>query len=175
MKKNGCPAVEVDLGQVENAVVDRVLNEMGSEKESVSALRVVPTGSDFKGGDFVLGYISIPAVVNFATKLSDADVLLPRVDMALSRSVLTVATLGAHVLTKGKSFLLGALLGQVPTTLDALAEKAVAHLKQRQMAGRIGTTQDEVSRLRRELEELQGVRSGSGNGAPAMSGVRFQH
>jgi len=104
-------------------------------------------------------------------------VILPQADMALARGIATIATLAGTIISGGKSFLLGAFLGQFPTTIDALSDMAVAAIASGRAAtnpapavsglvhGLGASPEDELKKLRQDLQKL-------GENGGEMSGSR---
>jgi hypothetical protein len=107
--------------------------------------------------------VTIPLVVNIATKMMQVGLFLPQADMAVSRGVAAGLTLVGTLLSGGKSFLLGALLGQVPTTIDSLGDIAItAFMKAKGIAPAaplkgLGAAEDEILKLREDLQKLTGL------------------
>lgn len=134
-------------------------------------MRLTPPSGSFDGTKFLIGYISLPTVINFGAKLADAGVLFPQVDAIYTRGGAVIVTLAAHLLTGGKSFLLGSLLGQLPMVMDDLANVAVTAIKRRQIAPQlpqaavkgIGDVDQQVLELRDQLNRVQ-MRGTPGNG-----------
>lgn len=137
-------------------------------------IRLIPPSGQFKGGQFALGLLVLPSVINLASRLSENDILIPKANRAAVLGGTAVVTLGAHLLTGGKSFLLGALVGQIPNALDALATEAIASAKgpaaiapaPSEISGVLGQTteEEELAVLREELESLSGSPRRNGNG-----------
>lgn len=176
MTKPACPPVKLDVREIVRSAKDEVLAELEqadhgrvAEAEGYTArvsglgkLQLVPSAAEFSGVDFILGYSLIPPVVNLASKLSDEGILLPKIEKTLFRGVATGVTLIVQLAT-GKSFLLGSLIGQIPTTMDALADVAVDAIKAGQapkaapsapaeQKGIGQTPEEEIEKLRRDLE-----------------------
>lgn len=179
-----CPEVEIDMTKVIKQVKYELLSEADAAPKadvhmlSMSNMRLTPPSGSFDGTKFLIGYISIPTVINFGAKLADAGVLFPQVDAVYVRGASLVATLGIHVLTGGRSFLLGSVLGQLPMVMDDLANLAVTLIKRQQVAPSappaaaikgLGETDAQVLKLRDQLNRIQM------NGAPSshrsMAGV----
>lgn len=119
----GCPPVTVNIDKIVEAVKQSIVESKPEVVEgSVHALKLVP--SSIKPQNFIFGYVTVPTVVNFATKLMHFGVPF-KIDMGLSRGLALGATLGGTILAGGDSFLLGALLGQFPSVMDTLANVAV--------------------------------------------------
>jgi hypothetical protein len=186
--KNTCPPVTVNVDAIVKAVKESMVGEIPAVEAEVHSARVkglgfikglMPSASQFDGTSFVLGYSLIPPVVNFASKLADEGVIFPKVDKTLFRGVATGVTLIAQLLTC-KSFLLGSLIGQIPTTLDSLADLAVGAVKTAKGLKGLGATPDEeLQKLRMDLERLSAVDgagipediSGLGEDDDEMAGV----
>jgi hypothetical protein len=176
----GCPPVEIELGEVVQAVRKEIFPK-GHEvvKESVNVAAIQGLGKislvepRIDPSNFVLGYVTLPSVINFATKLMQVGIVFPQVDLALSRSLATGATLVGTLISGGKSFLLGAFLGQFPSTLDALADVAIAAIAKGRMKPApgappastssmvtsltgLGAEEAELRKLRADLERLSG-------------------
>lgn len=165
--KNGSEAVEADV----HSVGIRGLGKIALVEDQI------------KPEQFVLGYVTIPTIVNFATKLMQVGLFLPQADMAVSRGAAAGATLIATLISGGKSFLLGAFLGQFPSTLDAIADVAITAIAKGQgkvystpagasMKG-LGAAEDEILKLREDLQKLSGL--GTEEQYPEMKGVRFHY
>ena len=159
-----CPAVRVNMDAVVEEVKSQILGERKTGLVEGGVHRITGLGrialieSNPNPQSFVIGFVTLPSVINFATKLMDKGVLLPKVPAAISRTVATGLTLGGTLLSGGKSFLLGALLGQLPTTLDTLAEEAVAMIQKGQMKGLGATSEErELDMLRQSLEKMSGI------------------
>lgn len=175
-----CPPVTVNVDAVVEAAKKLVLAECPAlaKRESEEHVNFIGLGPvrlaepQIKPTMFITGFVAVPAVVNFATKLMQVGVIpmLPQVDLAVSRSIASGVTLAACLLSGGKSFALGALLGQIPSTLDAIADVAVAAVvKMRAGAGAplpqapstpgvsgLGSEADELRKLQHDLQRLQG-------------------
>lgn len=175
-----CPPVTLNIDAVVDAVKEKIMkdNPQLSPGPAVNSVGVKGLGRiglvepEVKADQFILGFVTLPSVVNFATKLMQVGVLLPQADLALTRGGAALATLVATFLTGGKSFLLGAFLGQFPSTLDAIADFGVAALaKNRGVAVNpnvdlhgIGASPDEeLKKLRQDLQKLQGSDEMSGS------------
>jgi hypothetical protein len=135
-------------------------------------------------GNFVLGFVTIPSVVNLATKLAQVGIIFPKIDLALSRGIFAGVTLIGTLLSGGKSFLLGAFLGQFPSTIDAIADMAVTAIASGKgiavnpnadLHGLGATPEEELLKLRNDLRKLQGVGSRAEMGGVDRGGVRFIH
>lgn len=174
MSKKGCPAcpeVEVDMSKVVAQVKREILSEAAepapTAEVNVMSFRLMPSSSDFSGNKFLLGYVTLPTVINLGAKLADAGVLFPQIDAVYVRGGAVLATAVTHVLTGGKSFLLGSLLGQLPMVMDDIANFAVEKIKSRQIVAPevpaaaapavkgIGNVDAEVLKLRDELNRIQ--------------------
>lgn len=178
MSKKGCPPVEVNLDAVVEAVKKDLLGEQPEVVEevqmrSLAGIRFLP--SSFNGNEFALGFISVPSIVTFGSKLADAGVLLPHVAQSTSRAIALGLTIAAHLGLGARSFTLGAVMGQVPTALDSMADMLVDWLSTKTGAAPApapaGIGDDsELLKLRQDLEQLsmEGVEAGS-----SMNGVRF--
>lgn len=176
----GCPPVTLNVDAIVDAAKQAVLKECPSigrgetavesvnRVSSLGAVRLVEDKVDPM--NFVLGFVTIPSAVNFATKLMQVGVILPQVDMAISRGTATGLTLVATLLSGGKSFLLGSLLGQFPSTLDALADVAISAIVSakgktyvppagQSVKGLGQTPEEELQKLRKDLERLSGLGS----------------
>ncbi len=175
-----CPPVTVNVDAVVEAAKREVLKSCpslakGDSDEHVNFIGLGPirlAEPQIKPTKFIAGYVTIPATVNFVTKLMQVGVIpmVPQVDLGVSRGIATGLTLGVTLLTGGHSFALGALLGQIPSTLDALADIAVAAVvKMRAGAGAplpqapatpgvsgLGSEADELRKLQADLQRLQG-------------------
>lgn len=182
-----CPPVTVNLDEVVDTVKAKIMSEhpeLAAKKvdanvhsvgiRGLGEIRLVEPNVD--PSQFVIGFVSIPSVVNMATKLMQVGVIFPKVDLALSRGIFAGVTLAGTLISGGKSFLLGAFLGQVPSTIDALADIAVAAITKAKAGsaavqgidlGGLGATQEEeLLKLRSDLMQLQGTGGGE------MHGVR---
>lgn len=120
------------------------------------------TPAKFDGVGFGVGFVAIPSVVNFISRLNERGALLDWSPLA-TRGVAGVVTLGAHLFTGGSSFGLGSFLGQVPGLLDELAGAAIdamsppaagAPAKEALKGIRMGQA-DDLARLRQEIEQAQ--------------------
>lgn len=198
MSKKACPAcpeVEIDMSKVVKQVKFELLSEADEAKPkaevhmlSMGGFRLAPTAGSFEPTHFLLGYVSIPTIVNFGAKLADAGVLFPQVNAAYVRGGALVATLAVHVLTGGKSFLLGTVLGELPGVMDDLANIAVTAIKQRQVApaapaatptaaaanaavAGLGDVDAQVLKLRDQLNRIQMNGAPGRNGGRSMAGV----
>src|SRR6185369_17518007 len=118
-----CPPVTVNMDEVVDTVKAKILSEhpeLGKIKvdgnvhsigvKGLGAIRLVEPTVD--PSSFVIGFVSIPSAINLATKLMQVGVIFPKVDLALSRGIFAGVTLAGTLISGGKSFLLGALLGQ---------------------------------------------------------------
>lgn len=189
-----CPPVTVNLDEVVKAVKKNILDErpdLGCEKVNadvhsigISGLgRIKLVEDSVKPEQFVIGFVTLPSLINLATKMMQVGVIFPKVDLALSRGIFTGVTLVGTLLSGGKSFLLGALLGQVPSTIDAIADMAVAAIASSRglpainpnvdLHGLGATPEEELLKLRMDLQALQGV--GEMAGATGRAGVVFHH
>jgi hypothetical protein len=150
---------------------------MKSGKKQLGRIAFMPRAGRFDGVQFTLGILTVPSVVNFSTKLASIPGLVTDrgIDTAISRGVASVITLGVHLLTGGSSFGLGSFLGQVPSTLDSLADIAIGEIAAKRQAAlpapaaapattqgiaRVSGEEAELKRLREELEsgdEVAGV------------------
>jgi len=178
--KNSCPPVTVNVDAIVEAVKKDIVREKRVEADVHSAgvrglgeIRLVPHASDFDGTSFVLGYSLVPPAINFLSRLSDEGILLPKIDKALFRGIATGLNLVAQLLT-GRSFLLGSLIGQIPTTMDSLADVAVTAVKSARggstavVAEGIGASpEEELLKLRRDLEKAVS----EGSEPAAVSGI----
>lgn len=168
-----CPPVKVNMSAVIDAAAEKVVAQIGEAKLPVvqsatvsgigKIMGFVPAHLD--GTEFVLGYVTLPSVINFATKLAQLGIIFPKVDLALSRGGALGVTLLAHIFTGGKSFLLGSFLGQFPSALDSIADVAVAAIVKSKGApgvkgiSGLGASAEETQLkiLRENLEKLSGV------------------
>lgn len=126
-------------------------------------IKFVPT--TFDGTKFALGLLTLPNLFALATRLSEANVLLPRMNRAAASGGLVAATLVTHLVTGGKSFLLGAFVGQLPSFFDALAVEVIGAMGAAPVALKgLGATaeEQELAKLRNELERLGAVDSAEG-------------
>lgn len=178
-----CPPVTVNLDEVVDTVKAKILSEhpeLGKTKvdanvhsvgiRGLGEIRLVEPNVD--PTQFVIGFVSIPSAVNLATKLMQVGVILPQVDLALSRGIFAGVTLLGTLVSGGKSFLLGAFLGQVPSTIDAVADIALAAIVKAKagpaavqgidLAGLGATQEEELLKLRHDLQALQGADEGIG-------------
>lgn len=165
MRKTTCPPVTVNVDAIVDAVKESMIGARPEIEADVNSHRVrglgiikglVPSASDFNGTTFVLGYSLVPPVISFVSRLADEGVILTKIDKTLFQGVATGVTLIAQLLT-GKSFLLGALIGQIPLTLDSLAGMAVNAVKTAKGLKGLGATPDEeLQKLRMDLERLSG-------------------
>ena len=191
-----CPPVTVNVDAVVEAAKREVLKSCpslakGDSDEHVNFIGLGPiriAEPQIKPTMFITGYVVVPAIVNFSTKLMQVGVMpmVPQVDLAVSRGVAAGLTLAATLLTGGKSFMLGALLGQIPSTLDALADVAVAAVvKMKAGAGAplpqapatpgvsgLGSEADELRKLQADLQRLQGPGSEFIREQESMAGTR---
>jgi hypothetical protein len=169
MSKKGCPRVKLNYDEIVDAAKDAVLaeypslahNPVEAEVNKMGALRLVEPNID--STQFVIGYVTIPTVVNFATKMMQLGIVFPQVDMAVSRIVAGGVTLLATLLSGGKSFLLGSFLGQFTSTMDALTDvgiSAIVKARQEQSGSQVkgigASPEEELLKLRRDLERLSG-------------------
>lgn len=188
-----CPPVTVNLDEVVKAVKKNILDErpdLGCKKldadvhsVGIAGLgKIGLTDGPVKPEQFVIGFVTLPSLINLATKMMQVGVILPKVDLALSRGILAGVTLvGTLLMPSGKSFMLGALLGQVPSTIDAIADMAVAAIASSRglpainpnvdLHGLGATPEEELMKLRMDLQALQGV--GEMAGATGRAGVVF--
>lgn len=200
MSSKPCPPVTLNVDEIVEAAKDKVLKSCPSfmkNGDSVEADvhsvgirglgRIALVEPQVDASQFVMGFVTIPSVVNFATKLMQIGLYLPQADMAVSRGVATGLTLIGTLLSGGKSFLLGAFLGQFPTTLDAIADVAIAGIMKAKavvpaapakLPG-IGAAEDEILKLREDLQKLTGLGTeteyaGEMVESP-MAGVRFHY
>ena len=188
-KGKGCPPVKVNMNAVIDAAAEKVVSQIGEAKlPAVHSATVHGIGritgfipATLDGTEFVLGYVTIPSVVNFATKLAQLGIIFPKVDLALSRGALLGATLVGHIFTGGKSFLLGSLLGQFPSALDSIADVAVAAIVKSKGApgvkgiSGLGASAEETQLkiLRETLEKLSGMGDGAESYEEEMSGAEM--
>lgn len=186
--KAACPPVTVNLDEVVDAVKKNILSEhpelgkvakIDAEVNSIGIkglgqIRLVEPSVD--PGQFVIGFVTLPSVINLATKLMQVGIIFPKVDLALSRGIFSGVTLVGTLLSGGKSFLLGAFLGQFPSTIDAIADMAVAAIAHGKgvavnanvdLHGLGATPEEELLKLRNDLQRLQGM----GAGDEEMAGV----
>lgn len=183
-----CPEVEIDMSKVVKQVKFELLSEAdeAAPKASVNFmgdLRLTPPSGSFDPTKFLFGYITIPTVINFGAKLADAGVLFPQIDAAYVRGGGLLVTLGIHLATGGRSFMLGSLLGELPMVMDDLANVAVNLIKRRQIAptgpaatptaaaanaavAGLGDVDQQVLKLRDQLNQIQM------NGTPRMASAR---
>jgi hypothetical protein len=172
MAKPSCSELSVDLGDALDALKKDIKKEIRRDLEmeqvhrmtGLGNIKFVPTAGEFSAVEFGAGIITIPASASFLTKLAAmpgviaADGVAP----ALSRSILFALTTVGNLLTGGKSFLTGAMVGQIPSLLDILADWGASKIAAPKMAGmgRLGQTseEEELRRLRQELERLSGLR-----------------
>lgn len=170
MSKKGCPEVTVNYDAIVDAAKVAVLEEcpglsrkpVKAEVHKMGEIRLAEPNID--SANFIIGYVTIPTVVNFATKLMQLGVIFPQVDMAVSRSVAEGVTLLATLISGGKSFLLGSFLGQFPSTMDALADVGIAAIVKARgvtaapaVKGLGASPEEELLKLRRDLEKLSGA------------------
>lgn len=192
-----CPPVTLNVDEVVEAVKKKVLASCPSlaknEGETVNADvhyvgirglgKIALVEDQIKPDQFVLGYVTIPTVVNFATKLMQVGLILPEADMAVSRGIAAGLTLVGTLISGGKSFLLGAFLGQFPSTLDAIADVAIAAIAKGQgktyspssaptLKG-LGAEEDEIRKLREDLMKISGLGTETEYEGAQMQGVRF--
>jgi len=180
--KQQCPPTKVNFDDIVEAATKAVLKGLPSCKTppvagSVNVLGVKLAESPLKPVELVLGFATLPQVVNFATKLSQVGVLLPQVDLGISRGVALGGTLLATVLSGGSSFLVGALVGQIPTTMDSLFDIFISPIVRARLAPQapppavpaqggssqagIGATDEEqLRKLREDLERMSGAEVG---------------
>lgn len=196
MSKAACPPVTVSLDEVVEAVKKNILDErpdlgkVARVDADVNMIGIKGLGQirliepNINSGAFVLGFVTIPSVINFATKLMQVGIVLPKVDLALSRGIFAGVTLVGTLLSGGKSFLLGAFLGQFPSTIDAIADLAITAIVADRVApvtttadlkGLSATPEEELLKLRNDLQKLQGVGRGVEMAGASRGGVRFYH
>jgi len=191
-----CPPVTLNVDEVVEAAKQAILkanpslngHEADASVHSVGIRglgRIAIAEPNINASQFVLGFVTLPSVINFATKLMQVGVLLPQADMAVSRGVAAGLTLVGTLISGGKSFLLGAFLGQFPSTLDAIADVAITAIAKGRgkavnpnvdLHGLGATPEDELKSLRDDLQKLQGL--GTETEYPeerAMSGVKFHY
>ena len=186
--KNACPPVTINVDAIVERVKDSILGgkvDKGSDSVidgNVNTMSIKGLGKigfmpdKLDGTQFVMGFVTIPSVINFATRLADAGIVFPQVDRVISRSVLTGLTLAANILMGGKSFLLGAFLGQFPSTLDDIAGVAVSAIQAKRggaaVKGVLGSSSEEqqLLKLRSDLERLQGIGDATTYEESEMSG-----
>ena len=175
MSSKSCPPVTLNVDEIVKAAKDKVMKSCPSFMKNSEGVEADVNSIGIKGlgkialmesqlniGEFVLGYATIPSVVNIATKMMQVGVLPFQADMAVSRSIATGMTLIGTLLSGGKSFLLGALLGQVPTTIDSLGDIAItAFMKAKGIVPAplkgLGAAEDEILKLREDLQKLTGL------------------
>ena len=185
MSKKGCPEVTVNYDAIVDAAKLAVLEEcpgisrkpVNAEVHKMGEIRLVEPNVDY--ANFMIGYVTIPTVVNFATKMMQLGIVFPKVDMAISRSVVQGVTLLATLISGGKSFLLGSFLGQFPTTIDALADVGIAAIVKafglssvQAIKGLGASPEEELLKLRRDLEKLSGAEERSEEGSEEMGILR---
>lgn len=202
MSSKSCPPVTLNVDEIVKAAKDKVLKSCPSFMKNGESVEADVHSVGIRGlgkiafvedkidpSQFVLGFVTIPSVVNFATKLMQVGLFLPKADMAVSRGVATGLTLVGTLLSGGKSFLLGAFLGQFPSTLDAVADVAIAQLMKVKgvtpeggaAVKGLGAAEDEILKLREDLQKLTGLGTaveyeGARRENPeVMSGVRFHY
>ena len=197
----GLNAEEVPFNQL-SPTLQRFVQETGgpapikqcvSNIEELGQIQFIPKANQFSGVQFTMGVLTIPSLTNFVTKLAERGIIFPQMDLHVSRSILAGVTLVGHLAVgaisgRASSFLLGSFLGQIPSTLDALASVAVSAIERARVAlpaapspeqkGISGQSmgqedeEDELRRLREELEQLSGRGSGGrSNGAGSRRGV----
>lgn len=190
-----CPPVTVNLDEVVEAVKKNILDErpdLGSVAKldaDVHSIGIRGLGEirlmepSLNTGNFILGFVTLPSVINLATKMMQVGVIFPKVDLALSRGIFAGVTLLGTLLSGGKSFLLGAFLGQFPSTIDAIADMAVTAIASGRgvsvnpnadLHGLGATPEEELLKLRQDLQKLQGV-SRSEMGGVNRGSVSFIH
>jgi hypothetical protein len=196
-QKATCPPVTVNLDEVVEAVKKNILDEqpaMGKVARvdaDVHSIGIRGLGEirllehTLSPGNFVLGFVTIPSVINLATKLMQVGIIFPQVDLALSRGIFSAVTLVGTLLSGGKSFLLGAFLGQFPSTIDAIADMAVVAIASGKgvvvnpridLHGLGATPEEELVKLRNDLRKLQGIgRANADMGDTNRAGTRFIH
>lgn len=196
--RSKCPPVTLNVDEVVEAAKKKVLESCpsfaGNTSKAVDADvhsvgvnglgRIALVEDQVKPGQFVLGYVTIPTAVNFVTKLMQVGLFLPKADMAVSRGVAAGLTLVGTLISGGKSFLLGAFLGQFPSTLDALTDVAIAAIAKSQgnvqsmptseMKG-LGAEADEIQKLREDLQKLSNMGTYTEYEGAQMQGVKFYH
>lgn len=191
-----CPPITLNVDEVVEAAKAKVLKScpsfMKNGEDAVDAEvhsvgvrglgKIALMEPQVNVGQFAIGFVTIPSVVNFATKLMQLDMFLPKADMAVSRGIATGLTLIGTLLSGGKSFLLGALLGQIPTTIDALGDVAITAIAKAKavvpaapaVTKGLGAAEDEILKLREDLQKLTGL--GTQTEYPEeMKGVRFHY
>lgn len=194
-QKAACPPVTVNLDEVVEAVKKNILEsrpELGVAKldadvhsigiKGLGQIRLVePTVNP---GEFVLGFVTLPSIINLATKLMQVGVIFPKVDLALSRGIFSGVTLVGTLLSGGKSFMLGAFLGQFPSTIDAIADMAVAAIASGRgvavnanvdLHGLGATPEEELLKLRADLQKLNGMGADEEMAGVNRGGVVFHH
>jgi hypothetical protein len=199
-----CPPVTLNVDEIVEAAKDKLLKSCPSfikngdhveaDVHSVGIRglgRIALVEPQVNANQFVMGFVTIPSVVNFATKLMQVGIFLPQADMAVSRGVAAGLTLVGTLISGGKSFLLGAFLGQFPTTLDAIADVAIAGIMKSKGVPPIppaspnwrgmGDAEGEIAKLREDLKKLSGMGTSTEyageriESPEVMSGVRFYH
>jgi len=195
-KAAACPPVTVNLDEVVEAVKKNILADR-PELGRVASLDADVHSIGIKGlgqirlveptvnpGEFIMGFVTLPSLINLATKLMQVGVIFPKVDLALSRGIFSGVTLAGTLLSGGKSFLLGAFLGQFPSTIDAIADMAVAAIASGRgvtvnpnadLHGLGGTPEEELLRLRADLQKLQGAGEEEEMSGVDRGGVVFHH
>ena len=181
----GCPPVTINVDAIVDRVKSSILGDAPPQESVVegSAHRIAGLGKigfvpdHLDGTNFVLGFVTLPSITNFATKLADAGVVLPQVAITLTRPIITGITFLAHLFTGGKSsFLLGSFLGMFPSTLDTLAGVAVNAIAKKEIykASGLGASSEEqqLVKLRQDLERLQGLGDQMSD-EPEMSGYEM--
>lgn len=181
MAGSRCPPVTLNVDEVVEAVKEKIMKdnpELRSSKPSSNSIGVRGLGriglieDKIQADQFILGFVTLPSIINFGTKLMQVGVILPKADLALTRGVACLATLVATILSGGKSFLLGSFLGQFPSTLDAIADYGVAGLAASKgvavnpnvdLHGIGESPEEELRRLRADLQKLQGPVEMSGS------------
>lgn len=183
MVKPSCNELSVDLGDALDTVKSEIKQELREELEMESMhrmtglgnIKLVPSAGEFSAVEFGAGIITIPAVSSFLVKLAAMPKMIADAGIhpAISRGVFFGVTTIANLLTGGKSFLTGAMVGQVPGLLDTLADWGVSKIGAPAMAG-IGQTseEEELRKLRSELERLSGTPESELHKEWDMNGLR---
>jgi hypothetical protein len=134
-------------------------------------LGIIPAPPVLDPANFALGITSIPSVVEFGAKILAVKDLVAKegISPLLTRGVAFGATLLGHIAMGGtSSFLLGAVIGQVPGLISLLADQVATAIaesiaaKEKKMPGidnyNVGQlTAEELEELRKIREELTGA------------------
>lgn len=192
MSPKKCPDLSVDIGPAMDDLKVRLKEELKREMGMENAptvhrlaglpIRFLPT--QFKGGHFAAGAMTIPHVLNIVARVAEKPGFIT--NAGISRAVVlgggTLLTLGIHLFTGGNSFTLGALVGEANIALDAAAKEVADWIggARHRVATEpapgphgisMGAERDEISRLRNELDRLSGLGDSAEGNAAGSQGV----